>query len=1434
MTRRLVHALLIVLTLVIGATAAAIIVTQTAWFKNQLRAYIVSEANLYLNGKLSIERLSGNLFYGVEMEGIGITLDGQEVVSVKDIGLDYNAFDLISRGVSLDRIRLNQPSLLLEREGDHWSISRLIKRQAAEAERMGPAYPISIDAIGITDASIVVDDPVGTTGIDVPNRFDRVDAELSFKYDPVHYTVEIASASFRGAEPDFGLNALSGGVSVRDDTLFLDRISIKTEESSLSIAGAVQHYLATPVFNLEMSSDKLSLPELATVVPALAGIRLQPAFELKLSGPTDALSVDMNVRSTAGQATAQLMADLAMPGQSAAGHVSVRHLDLAPLLNDPHQRTDLTGDADGELYAARFSDLDAVRGTVTVRAPRVVVAGYAADNVKGTARINGRRIDLRAQGSAYRAAGTANGRVTLPGPATSLAYDLRGRVRHLDLRRLPPALDAPATETNVTADYHVQGSQPRFIQGELRFDESTAAGMRIARGSTLNFAKRGADLEYQADASVSSVDLQRLGREFHVEALTADRYHSSLNANLRATGRGTRVSEMELTATGTMSDSEIFGGRVPSLSFDIASNQNAAHVKAAGAFTGIDPAMLSGRPSTKGSVTGTLDVDGTIDGVSTGATLDNVAGTARMALESSTIGEVVIDRGTIDGDYRNRSGEIRQFEIAGPDVNLTASGSLALNEQGESNLTFASSTPNLEKIGQLFDTPVTGIGEIKGDLTGNRTALVATGTMVASGLKYRDNGALSLSGNFTARVPDLTLADTEVTADTRSTFVTIAGQNINELTVKGTYRDKTLEFDATARQPERSLAAGGSLIVHPDHREVHLQRLTLDTKGLAWQMAPGSEASIQYASDVIAVHNATLVSGDQTITADGSFGRPGDSMAITMTNVDLAGIDTLLLRPPQFTGRLDAAGALTGTREVPQLKGDFRITKGGFRKFQYESFAGNVDYVARGLTVDVRLQQDPTQWITAKGYWGMAPASRVDLAIDSSPIDLGIVQGLVPELTDVRGLLEAHVHITGSADDPHPEGVLTVRDGAATIPRSGVSYAHIAGRVDLQPDRVHIDEFTVLDNHDSSLSLTGDLAIHQRQVGDVKIYITADDFKVVDNELGNVRIQSRMEIAGELRTPRLEGYLGVSSGEINLDEIIALTGPSAYSTTPIEFVTPVAAEKEEPAAANLFDALEMDLHVTVPNDLIVKSANLQTPQSPIGLGALNVTLGGDLRATKTPGEKMRLVGIVNTVRGSYDFQGRRFEILRDGSIRFDGLDDLDPALDIKARRVIQAVEAQVNIRGTLKEPEIVLSSNPPQEQADVLSLIVFNQPINQLGEGDQIALAMRAQGLATSAVTGRIAQSIGQALNIDTFEIDLTPESGKGPQVTVGQQIGRKLYMKVEQGVGEQGATNFILEYDLTEWLRLQTNVVQDATTQQSRFRRRRDSGADLIFFFSY
>ena len=1469
--KRLTHVLVIVLTLVIGAAAAAIIVSQTAWFKNWLRGYIVRQANLYLNGTLSIERLGGNLLFGIEMENIGVSMDGSQVVAVKDLGLDYSVFQLISKGLSVDAIRLDQPVIYLRREGDTWSLSRLVKKQESEADRRGPAYPITVDAIGIANGSIVVESPVGTSGVEVPKRFDHLDAKLSFKYEPVRYSIEISHVSFRGSEPALAVNALSGGIAVRDDTVFVEKLALRTAESSVSVDGAVQQYLSTPILNLEISSDKLSLPEIAGLVPALSGVKVQPAFNVKAAGPLDALKVEVNVQSSAGQMSGTVTASIAgeTTGGDNGGHdrfargeVSVKHLDLSPILNNPRQKSDITANARFDLHGRSLSNVDALHGTASIDSPRTVAAGYVAERIHAKARIDARRVALDGSASAYGAAATVAGNVTLPEGNGPLGYDIHGVARRVDLRHLPRQAGAPPASSNINAAYHVSGSvssgSNRTLSktvADLRFEPSTVAGAKIAAGGTASVAVNGRDIAYKTDATVSDLDLQRLGTEFRIAALANDRYRSSINGHIVATGRGTTPKEMDLTASGTLMDTSVVGGRFPELNFDLSLARDTAHVKANGSFNDLDPAVASGKPELKGDVAGTIDVDATLADISTGVTADSVQGDVKATVTPSSIGSLAITRANVDGSYHNSTADIRALDIVGRDINVQSSGTLALNEEGRSNLKVHADTPSLEQVGKLVDQPLAGIGKVDATVTGNRRQLQATGNLTGDGVKYGENGALTISSDFTATIPELTVADADVTANTHATFVTVSGQNINELDAKTTYHQKQVEFDATGKQPQRSLAAIGSLLLHPDHREIHLKSLGLTSQGVRWQMAPNSEAAVRYFPDAIEVKDLELVNGNQQIKAEGTFGRPGDAMQLTVKNVDVATIDALLLRPPQLSGRLSANGSLSGTKDAPRGKADFQVSQGGFRDFHYESFNGTVDYVGKGITLDARLQQNATTYLTAKGYVPIAvvsatsaedrsaahgveaaPEDRIDLHVESTAIDLGLVQGFTNAVTNVKGTLQANVDITGSAADPHPAGTVSVANASFTVPETGVSYTNLQGRIDLQPDKVHIDNISVLDNHQSALSITGDLAVHERELGALLLNVTARDFKVIDNKMGNVRVNGDVQLGGELRSPRVEGELGIGTGSLNLDEIIARTSDSAYSTTQTEYLTKREEAKGEPAVPSPFDALKMDVHVTAPDDLVVKASSLQTADAPIGLGAVNVTLGGDVRATKEPGSPIALVGVVNTVRGTYDFQGRRFDILRDGTVRFTGepLTEMDPVLDIRARRVISAVEARVNVRGTVRQPEIVLASTPPLEEADILSLIVFNQPINQLGEGQQISLLQRAQSMAGGALAGQLAQSIGEALGVDTFEINLAPESGVGPQVTVGQQVGQNLYVKVQQSVGDQSQTNFIVEYELNKWLRLQTNLVQGSTTQQQLFQRMQGSGVDLLFFFSY
>jgi translocation and assembly module TamB len=867
-------------------------------------------------------------------------------------------------------------------------------------------------------------------------------------------------------------------------------------------------------------------------------------------------------------------------------------------------------------------------------------------------------------------------------------------------------------------------------------------------------------------------------------------------------------------------------------------------------------------------VGGTLDVDATVANVSKGITPDSVQGRANINLQPSSVAGLEISHAVIDGDYRDSTADIRTLDIVGRDINVKANGTLALNETGQSNLKLHADSPSLDQIGKLVNRPLAGIGKLDATVTGNKRELQATGNVTGDSFKYGDNGALTASSDYTVKIPELRMVDASVDATTHATFVTLSGQNINDLTAKTAYHQKQLDFDANAKQPARSLGVAGSVLMHPEHQEIHLQRLALQTAGMTWSLAPQSKPAIQYGNNAVKVEDLMLVNGDQQISADGSFGHAGDALKLTLNNVDLASVDAILLRPPQFSGRAKASATITSTASspatsssvvsgfsrTPQIKADFQISQGGFRQFHYDRFSGTVDYGGKGIMLDTKLQQNPSQWMTAKGYIpatafktpangaprahheALAAEDRIDLHVESTPIDLGLVQGFTTALINVTGTVQAKVDVTGAADDPHPTGAITVQNAAFTVAPTGVVYAGLDGKIDLQGDRIHVDQIRVLDNQRKPLTIAGDLGVHELQVGQFNVAVKASDFKIIDNEMGNVRVNSDLRIAGELRAPRVEGDLGVTTGVVNLDPIIASTSESAYATEQTEYLGTAKNNNGQTAPPSAFDALKMDVHVTVPNDLVVRGNDLRTPGSPIGMGAMSVTLGGDIRATKNPGGQITLVGVVNTVRGTYDFQGRRFDVQRDGSVRFQGdtVADMNPALDIRTRRIIQAVEARVNIRGTLKQPEIELNSTPPLEQADILSLIVFNQPINQLGEAQQMSLVQRAQALATGAVASQLAQSIGNALNLDTFEINIAPDSGATAQLTVGQQVGQNLYVKVQQGIGDQAQTNFVLEYELAKWLRLQTNVLQGSTTQQQLFQRMQGTGVDLLFFFSY
>lgn len=1501
--RRTLLVLVFAATIVVGIVALALIVSQTPWFHDWLRRYVVREAKQYVNGELRIGSLGGNLFYGIELGDVSLEVNGQPVVGLKRLEVKYSIGELVASGITVREILLEQPVVHLVHDARGWNVGRLVKAQRREAEREGPGRPITLPDIEIIDGRVTIDDRAPSPAYHLPARVDRLYANAGFEYEPVHYSVTLDRFSFAATDPSLTVTQLTGRVATREDTLHVDDLTLRTGDSAVTIDGVVRNYLQQPSLQLTVTSPRVSMPEVGRLVEAADGYTLHPSFTVKATGPLERLALETHVKSEAGTIDGTVTTDVKGPDLGVSGTLDVASLNLAPLLKDPAQRSDITGKATVDLRVAgrpeAASALERMRGTFAFTGPTVVAAGYRARDVQATGTIDGRRIGFDGRARAYGAAATAKGSIVTPARAGApLQYDIAGRASHVDLRALPARLSVPrlATDLNASA-YHVKG-RTGHIEGTATLGRSTVEGGTFADGTIASFTVAGKDVRYASRGSVADLDLERIGRAFKIDALNRPDYASRIDAQFDVTGEGTAVPEMRLDATATITDSAILGGTVPRLAVEAHLADGGIRGSANGELRGFDPARISGNDKYAGTINATLDTRVSVADVSAPITPDAITADGAININESEVGGLRIDSAVVRGHYADRRGELQQLTVKSADVSLQASGPIALDRSGASNLAYHVEASDLAALAKLAGQPIGGHLALDGTLTGNAAALQTTGTLNGANLSFEKNNALDLNSTYTVRIPDLRLADARVESRTTATFIAAAGLKINRLTASTTYQQKRLEFQTLVQEETRELEANGSVIFHPDHQEIHLPSLALRTQGVEWRTAPGTAPAVQYGANRIDIENLKLVNGAQTIAAHGAIALNDAEAPATLTvearNVDIAQVQRLALQDRGLTGTLSANATLVGSIKAPAVKGHVEIHDGGFREFKYQSFVADAGYDQDTVTLDARLQQAPGVALTARGTLpisalrptppdqrGHVPAhgaDTIDVRVQSTQIDLGLVQGFTTALTNVTGTLQADVRVTGSGEDPHMQGYIDIRNGAFAVVPAKTSYTGLTTRIELQPDRVRIPRLEIKDEHGRPMTIQGDLALHARAVGAVNVSIDSRNFQVMDNDLGEVNVTTNLQLTGEVRRPKLTGEISLGSARIEVDKVLLLAAnpyaqqgrpdiitaePSvAGTTTGADVSTRRALEEKRAQAANaanaaraaqpapaaaaqpkegVFSALALDVRLRAPDDLVLRGSSLRPGGAEaMQIGNVNATIGADLRVRKQPDGPITIVGTVNTVRGFYEFQGRRFTLQRDGTIRFLGLPEINPSLDVTAERVIpnSGVTVEAHVTGSARAPELELTSTPPLDEADILALIIFNRSINELGTGERASLAETAGGIASGFIAAPLGRSIGRALDVDLFEITTSdPTTGEvAGGVTLGKQVSEAAFFRFRQQFGPRSFTEFMLDYQLADFLRLQVTTAPEAANVAYRLNQRRveRAGIDLIFFFSY
>lgn len=475
---------------------------------------------------------------------------------------------------------------------------------------------------------------------------------------------------------------------------------------------------------------------------------------------------------------------------------------------------------------------------------------------------------------------------------------------------------------------------------------------------------------------------------------------------------------------------------------------------------------------------------------------------------------------------------------------------------------------------------------------------------------------------------------------------------------------------------------------------------------------------------------------------------------------------------------LDYGGAVSGEMHIASTpagfdgSGEFRLGAGAVRQagddaetlLGWESGHARVNFdgkLARGELAIELLQGDR---ITGSGTLeritnGKDSDTRIDARLDASIGNLGIIPALVPELSDLRGHVDAGLRVDGPLREPRIRGEASLRDGSARVLALGTEWRemeftlHAEGReISLEGHAAsgdgHID--VRLEARDAGTRLTG------------KAALTGENFKAISTPEADVDISPNLNLALDGNDLFIDGSVFVPYARI----------------TPRDLSTAAQASPDQ-VIVNAEDAANDDLRV---HAAVTTQLGDDVRVDAFGLAA---RLEGRLTVAKLPGNPATGNGRLIVAEGQYEAYGQDLTLAK-GELIYTGQPLSNPGLDVRAERKPQAdIMVGVAVRGPLSQPATSVYSDPAMPQTQALAYLLFGRSIEQAtGEEEgQISEAAIALGLGGQKLLG----NVGRKLGVEEFRVEEVSDRERAALV-LGKYLSPDLY--VSYGIGLFDAVN--------------------------------------------
>jgi len=846
-------------------------------------------------------------------------------------------------------------------------------------------------------------------------------------------------------------------------------------------------------------------------------------------------------------------------------------------------------------------------------------------------------------------------------------------------------------------------------------------------------------------------------------------------------------------------------------------------------FINTDLSFLLKDDHYRSSINSKLNLKGSIP--TEGEFLDGFEGSINGEILPSTLSGLEIKEGELEAKYVQNVLNISSFLVDSDPLTIKASG--AINREGSRGIKYSADFRDIGVLSNFVDNfNLTGAlklsGLVEGDFSRPRVTLKAKGSDFTDELESFVIKKIDLTAEsfLSYESPQLHIKGDVKGAD-------INGQRIQSATLKADSRGEIIDGSLNVSGAQNFGYKIDFNLIELNENETKLELGNINLRFQKQELKNKTPVLLSVFKDRISLSSFNLYHRDNYIigAVDMDYGG-GLKGKLELKQLNLKDVSQLLNLYFPLNGTLTGQIDLDTSLKHPDIKTTIRAENLEFMTFNSDELLLNLLVSKNGVDFNLDINDKSQNILRATGKANMDLAaadllesyrkSTIDISIYSDGVDISPVAAFNPEIEDISGNLKIDVSAFGTGENPNVSGKIEVDDVTCNIysMRNEIEIPYAV--MDLQgiyailrPAVINTGEGRGI--FDGKIDLRDLSYTAQGTMEEMLVKSNPDD--VTANLDGKINIKG-------------QGFKAFIDGKITAKNVKAIVPekPVKYIEH-IEFVDERSRQLEEfiftgKGPTDYFiEYIAMDIDVDIPQNSWIK-----------GSGA-DIEVKGKIKVKKDYGVIYVVTGSIQVVRGDYNFLGKRFNI-ESGTVSFRGKEVVNPFLDVTALYRVSSVEVYINVTGTAEEPRIQLSSDPPLDESEIVSYLVFGTSTENLSSDDRLAFQERAGEVLGTMAVGELREMLGEEFAIDVITIKGGQTGFRDTHVEVGKYITKDLYVGYERFSYERfyyeryffspglpsstvTANRAVIEYRLFDFLTVESEIGEE-------------SGADLFFNFDY